>query len=94
MKTTNRKCSEFVTRCEPFTGSNLTGVRISDSLYIVYSYGWYPLWAKISEQWYGHNGKYSSTTSAQQSGSTPDASDIIILDNVEQLKTKIAEARN
>ena len=90
MKTGNRECREFVDRCEPFEGSNLSGEKISDKLYVVYSYGYYPLWAKINNQWYGHKDKYSSTTSAHQSGSRPSAENIHIFDSVKQLKTKIA----
>ncbi len=93
MKVQNRKCRQLVTDCEPFEGSNLSGIKVSDTLYIVYSYGYYPLWAKIKNQWYGHRSKYSGTTSAHQSGSRPNGCEVIqILDSVKQLKEKIATA--
>ena len=90
MKVQNRQCRQRVTNCQPFTGSNLSGVRVSGKLYVVYSYGHYPLWAKINNQWYGHTGKYSSTTSAHQSGSRPESNNIHMLDSVKQLKENIA----
>lgn len=93
MKTKNRECQNDVTNCTPFNGSNLSGIKISDKLYVVYSYGHWPCWAKINGQWFGHESKYSKTTSAHTSGSSPEAENIIILDNVEQLKKKIAACK-
>ena len=90
MNVSNQKCSQYVNECKPFQGSNLSGVRLSDSLYVVYSYGWWPIWAKINNQWYGHKEKYSNTTSKQTGQSRPDSTNIYLLDNVEQLKANIA----
>jgi hypothetical protein len=90
MKVNNRKCQPFVDRCEPFEGSNLSGVKISDKIYVVYSYGYYPLWARIDGQWYGQKDKYSTTTSCHTSASKPSSQNIHILDTVELLEAKIA----
>jgi len=90
MKTINSECKKFVNKCLPFQGSNLSGVKVSDSLYVVYSYGYWPIWAKIKNQWYGHKQKYSSTTSAHATQSHPDAETVHMFDTVEQLKEKIA----
>jgi len=92
MKTSNIKCRQFVNNCESFRGSNLSGVKITDSLYVVYSYGWWPIWAKINNQWYGHKEKYSPTTSKHTSQSWPDSQNIHYVENVEQLKANIAAA--
>ena len=93
MKVRNRVCSPVVTRQEAFTGSNLSGVEVTDTLYVVYSYGYYPLWACIEGQWFGHKSKYSKTTSAHQSGSRPKVGDITILKTVGELKEKIKAAK-
>ena len=95
MKVGNRVCRQVVTRQEAFTGSNLSGVEVTDTLYVVYSYGYWPCWACIDGHWYGHKSKYSSTTSAHTSGSRPDVdvSKITILETVDELKAKIKAAR-
>lgn len=92
MKTTNRKCREYINDCLPFEGNNLSGVVISENVYIVYSYGCWPIWANIHGQWYGHKEKYSRTTSCHTIASKPDSDDIIILESVDELKAKISEA--
>jgi len=92
MKTINSECKQFVNKCQPFQGNNLSGVRVSDTLYVVYSYGYWPIWAKIKNQWYGHKQKYSRTTSAHTTQSKPESRNIHMLDTVEQLKENIAAA--
>lgn len=95
MRTTNTNCQQYVDKCQPFTGSNLTGVKVSNKLYIVYSYGHWPIWANIKGQWYGHNSKYSQTTSCHTTRSRPSIdNNIITLKNVEELKMKIESARS
>ncbi|MCJ7828442.1 MAG: hypothetical protein MUP81_01720 [Dehalococcoidia bacterium] len=96
MKVKNRNIdNSIVVNQEPFEGSNLSGFKFSPKLYVVYSYGHYPLWACINGKWYGHNSKYSQTTSCHQSQSQPEIeySQITILDTVDELKAKIAAAR-
>jgi hypothetical protein len=94
MKVQNRNLdNSIVVNQEPFQASNLSGVKVSPKLYVVYSYGYYPLWACINGKWYGHKSKYSSTTSAHQSGTCPKVESIKILDTVDELKAKIAAAR-
>ncbi|MBE3145015.1 MAG: hypothetical protein IMZ61_14020 [Planctomycetes bacterium] len=88
------KKTSLIENQEPFEGSNLAGVKVSPKLYVVYSYGYYPLWACINGKWYGHKSKYSNTTSTHQGQSRPqiEYGEITILDNVKQLEAKIAAA--
>ena len=84
MRIANINASKYVTERRDFVGSNLSGFVTPVGIYVVYSYDWYPLWAYIGGQWYGHKSKYSITTSKQSTKSCPDA-DIIILDTVDEL---------
>ena len=70
MKTSNAKCREYVQNKEPFKANNLHG-QIEGGKYIVYSYGWYPLWAYVDGKWFENVDKYSSSTSKQKSQSCP-----------------------
>lgn len=88
----NSKCRDFVDDCKEFKGSNLTGVKVNESLYVVYSYGHWPIYAKIKGQWYGHNQKYSVSTSKHQSQARPSCCNIHMLDNVEQLRANMKSA--
>jgi len=88
MRTLNRNCRALVDRCEPFTGSNLSGVKVTDKIYVVYSYGCYPLWACIAGKWYGHNSKHSQTTSCHQLFSKP-TGEITFFDTVGDLSSII-----
>ena len=91
MKVGNIECRGHVTACTPFCGSNLSGIKVSNRLYIVYSYGHWPIWAKINGKWYGHPDKYSSTTSCHTSASKPEA-DIKMLKSIAELRAKIDKA--
>ena len=95
MKVGNRECSPVVTRQEAFIGSNLSGVKVTDTLYVVYSYVHWPCWACICGHWYGHKSKYSRSTSVHTSNSAPkvDVSRITILETVDELKAKIKAAK-
>lgn len=72
MKTTNQKAASCVESFTDFKASNLSGVN-TDKFYIVYSYGWYPLFVfcKESKKWFENNEKYSASTSRQQSQARP-----------------------
>jgi hypothetical protein len=73
MKTTNKQASTFVNAKQKFEASNLNGIH-KGTLYIVYSYGWYPLFVYSREDniWLENSDKYSPSTSRQQSQSRPD----------------------
>ena len=84
----NKNCRKYVENQEEFKGSHLCGKKLSDRVYVVWSYNWYPLWACIDGKWFGHNSKYSRTTSCQTAQSMPfmyGGDDITILDTVDDL---------
>lgn len=70
MRVANRDCSNFVNNLRPFKGSNLSGFNRGD-VYVVASYGWYPLFVNKGGRWYTHEEKYSVSTSRQRSQSYP-----------------------
>ena len=67
MRTTNAKSRQFVQRLEEFKASNLSARR-EGNYYIVYSYGWYPLFAYSydSNKWFENDTRYSVSTSKQR----------------------------
>ena len=95
MKIGNRKCRGHVTRCEPFEGSHLAGIKMSATLYVVYSYGDWPIWACIDGKWYGHKSKYSNSTSIHTSNSEPNVNEnkIVYLAGVDELRERIKTAK-
>ena len=86
MRISNINCRSCVDNLMPFKGSNLSGIK--SSIYVVYSYGWYPLWANINGTWYGHNSRYSVTTTKQRSQSRP-SGDITMLKGVDDLRAML-----
>tara|TARA_R100001463_G_scaffold51961_4_gene102703 strand:- start:283 stop:573 length:291 start_codon:yes stop_codon:yes gene_type:complete len=71
MKTTNAKSSIHTSRKAPFRANNLMG-RFVGSSYVVYSYGYYPIYANVNGVWFKNSEKYSRTTSKQQTQSRPE----------------------
>ena len=91
-RVSNKNCRKYVENQEEFKGSHLCGKKLSDRVYVVWSYNWYPLWACIDGKWYGHNDRYSVSTSKQTTQSMPfmyGGGDITILDTVDELKQMI-----
>lgn len=72
MKVANRDCREFVNNLRPFQGSNLSGFNRGD-VYVVASYGWFPLFVNKGGRWFTHEEKYSVSTSKQRTQSYPNA---------------------
>jgi hypothetical protein len=71
MKTSNRKCREFVINRQAFTGSNLYGEWLNNC-YTVYSYGrHFPIYVWRDGVWYANRGKYSQSTTRHQSQARP-----------------------
>lgn len=62
MKIANKNSSDYTTRLEDFKGSNLEGKRLDDSTYVVYSYGWYPIYVWKRGYWYQNENGYSQST--------------------------------
>lgn len=69
-KTSNSRARELVQNRVPFKGSN-TNSEYVDGAYVVYSYGWYPIYVYKNNQWYENTSKYSMSTSKQKSQLRP-----------------------
>jgi len=86
MKIANKDTGKYAGKKEPFVANNLSGIAINKK-YIIYSYGWYPLY--ICDRhgiWYENTTKYSITTSKHKSQSHPWGSGKIIPKTHKQLK--------
>lgn len=71
----NTQSGSFVRNKIPFKGSNLHADWEKDNngvkQYIVYSYGWYPIYIFKDNQWYAIADRYSSSTGRQMSNANP-----------------------
>lgn len=92
MRTTNTKSRAFVQDKIAFQANNLKGVSLP-SVYVVYSYGWYPLFAFsfITRKWYENKDRYSVSTSKQKSQSHPQTETILM--SHEELKDFILKTQ-
>jgi hypothetical protein len=74
-KTPNNSAYEYTSAKIPFKGSNLEGHwdvnRKNEWYYVVESYGWYPIYLFINNQWYRTLDTYSSSTRKHLSHSDP-----------------------
>ena len=74
-KTPNNTAYEYASGKIPFKGSNVEGEwgmnRNNEWYYVVKSYGWYPIFLFINNQWYRTLDTYSSTTRKHMSQSNP-----------------------
>ena len=74
-KVTNNTAYEYATAKMPFKGSNLEGQwgvnNNNDWYYAISSYGWYPIFLFINNQWYRTLDTYSSSTRKQMSQVNP-----------------------
>jgi hypothetical protein len=74
-KVTNNTAYEYATAKMPFKGSNVEGQwdvnNNNEWYYVVKSYGWYPIFLFINDQWYRTLDTYSSTTRKQMSQVNP-----------------------
>ena len=83
-KTSNYRARELVQNRIPFKGSNTNSEYVYGA-YVVYSYGWYPIFAYKNNQWYENSSKYSVSTSKQKSQLRPYGSGEIIGVSTDQL---------
>ena len=60
----NADAESSVAERQPFLGSNLDGKKIGNA-YVVFSYGYYPIFVYYNGQWYENADKYSSSTAKQ-----------------------------
>lgn len=93
MRTTNAKSRQFVQEREAFEANNLRGVNFT-SVYVVYSYNWYPLFAYsyITRKWYQNQDKYSVSTSKQTTQCHP-LTDTVLMSH-EELKEFIETTKH
>lgn len=74
-KVTNNTAYEYATAKMPFKGSNVEGQwNVNDNndwYYVITSYGWYPVFLFINNQWYRTLETYSSSTRKQMSQVNP-----------------------
>jgi hypothetical protein len=88
MRIANRNSKDYVKQLKPFQGSNLHAVKTS-AFYIVYSYGWYPLFLYDYKNnvWFENEDKYSMSTSKQTTQARPTNETIKL--NKHQIKSLI-----
>jgi len=71
----NTAADKYTSTKMPFKGSNLSGFWLTESkgkkMYIVLSYGWYPIYIFKEGIWYEVVSRYSSSTGRQMSNAAP-----------------------
>lgn len=74
-RTPNNTAYEYSSAKIPFKGSNLEGYwdvnQNNEWYYVVKSYGWYPIYLFINNNWYRVSDSYSNSTAKHLSGSNP-----------------------
>jgi len=83
VRTSNRDSDYYVRNNEEFVGSNLIGAlehTQNGQIYVVLSYGWYPIHIFAQGEWFETREGYSNTTRKHISQSRPRAQDSIKLD--------------
>jgi len=90
-KIANWNARHYVEGLRAFKGNNTFGRNVSETCYVVYSYGThFPMYAWVSGKgWYRNSDKYSVTTSKHQSQLRPNVPSFIRV-NTETLKAIIA----
>lgn len=76
MKTANIRARDLVVNRIPFKGSN-THAEYRNGTYVVFSYGWYPVFVYKDGQWFENEEGYSMSTKKQMSQMRPYNFDII-----------------
>lgn len=70
IRTANSTGRELVSNKIPFQGSN-THANYERNVYVVYSYGWYPIFVYKDGQWFENENRYSISTAKQMSQLRP-----------------------
>lgn len=70
IRSSNKDSRSLVQSRTPFNANNLSGEFVGD-VYVVKSYGYYPIFVYKNGKWYENQDKYSKTTSKQMSQSRP-----------------------
>lgn len=86
VRTTNSDSRNFVNSRRGFNGSNLSGEWIKDwsnkRVYVVKSYGYYPIYIYKDGRWFGNKDGYSNSTKKQMSRCRPSGNIIFLPRNV------------
>lgn len=79
MRTTNAKARQFVQSLQEFRANNLSAKK-EGNYYVVYSYGWYPLFAYHVEstKWFENSERYSVSTSKQRTQCHPQQETVLL----------------
>jgi len=85
VRTANIRGRELVQNKIPFKGNNTHGEYVRGS-YVVYSYGWYPVFVFKDGQWFENENRYSVSTAKQMSQLRPFNQGEIISTSTEKLK--------
>ena len=70
LKTANIRARDLVVNRIPFKGSN-THAEYKNGVYVVFSYGWYPVFVYKDGQWFENEDGYSMSTKKQMSQMRP-----------------------
>ena len=84
IRTSNTRARDVVTNKIPFQGSNTHGEYRNGS-YVVFSYGWYPLFVFKDGQWFENEEGYSMSTKKQMSQLRPRGQGLIIVTSKDKL---------
>lgn len=87
MKISNKNARPYVKARKPFKGSNLSGCCRTlpgvpeTEVYVVYSYGYWPLFIHVDGTWFENTDRYSVTTSKHRNQTHPHVADTVQLPN-------------
>ena len=90
MKVSNINSGSLIKKLVPFNGSNLNGVKVSDDVYAVYSYGYWPIAVNIKGKW-AYNGDYYSVTTNRHQYHVREALGDYTLSDIYQLMALLSD---
>lgn len=83
--TSNRNAYKHIDKLECFQGSNFYS-RWANGAYVIYSHtDSYPIFAFCNKQWYGHNEKFSQSTTRHQYYARPKSYTVLTLEQMQTL---------
>lgn len=68
----------------PFQANNLHAERVGGK-YVVYSYGWYPVFIYAGGQWFENEARYSVSTAKQMTQCRPAGAQVVSREKMEQI---------
>jgi hypothetical protein len=84
VKVSNREARYYVENMMPFKANNLEG-KFKNGVYVVLSYGYYPIFIYKDGRWFENLNKYSSSTGKQMSQTRPDKTSKISREEMDYL---------